>query len=113
MTPSRELARRGVAAQPFSALLGTELNAFDEGAAVLRIVVTEQMLQQHGRVHGGVTSYLVDNATTFAAGTVLGADLETAAITSTMCGQPPGPRSWRGHGSSVSHGLTPSRDATS
>jgi uncharacterized protein (TIGR00369 family) len=36
--------------------------------------------QQHGYVHGGVVSYLGDNAITFAVGAALGPDIVTAAI---------------------------------
>ncbi|BES73132.1 PaaI family thioesterase [Marinobacter nanhaiticus D15-8W] len=58
--------------QPFSALLGTELDVFEPGNAVLTLQVREELKQQHGFVHGGVVSYLADNALTYAGGSVLG-----------------------------------------
>lgn len=36
-----------------------------------------EFLQQHGAAHGGVISYLVDNALTFAGGSVLGEKVVT------------------------------------
>jgi len=71
-------ARQVLAEQPFSVLLGTELVAFGEGAAELRIPITPQLKQQHGFVHGGVVSYAVDNALTFAGGTTLGPGVVTS-----------------------------------
>lgn len=58
--------------QPFSALLGAQLDAFSPGHAELSLPVAPGLLQQHGFVHGGVLSYLADNALTFAGGSVLG-----------------------------------------
>jgi uncharacterized protein (TIGR00369 family) len=58
--------------QPFSVLLCAELTELSAGKAELRIPITDQLMQQHGFVHGGVISYAVDNALTFAGGTVLG-----------------------------------------
>ena len=58
--------------QPFSVLLGTELEVFEPGTAVLTLEVREELKQQHGFVHGGVLSYLADNALTYAGGSVLG-----------------------------------------
>lgn len=58
--------------QPFSALLNARLDAFAPGTAELSVPVVPGLLQQHGFVHGGVLSYLADNALTFAGGSVLG-----------------------------------------
>ena len=58
--------------QPFSVLLGTELKAFEPGKAELTLAVRDELKQQHGFVHGGVVSYLADNALTYAGGSVLG-----------------------------------------
>jgi uncharacterized protein (TIGR00369 family) len=70
-----ELSRVGqqaLKAQPFSALVGVRLASFSEGEAVLEVPVREELLQQDGYVHGGVVSFLTDNALTFAGGSVLG-----------------------------------------
>jgi len=58
--------------QPFSVLLGTALDQFEPGKATLRLAVQDKLKQQHGFVHGGVVSYLADNALTYAGGSVLG-----------------------------------------
>lgn len=60
--------------QPFSRLLGTEILAFTPGRAELRLALREDLQQQHGFAHGGVISYLADNALTFAAGSALGGE---------------------------------------
>lgn len=67
--------RRVLASQPFSALLGTELIAFSPGGAELALGLRPELLQQHGFAHGGVVSYLADNALTYAGGSVLGDSL--------------------------------------
>ncbi len=72
-----ELGRRILAHQPFSVYLGAELLSFEPGRATLALSVRKEFLQQHGFVHGGVISYLVDNAITFAGGSVLGENVLT------------------------------------
>ena len=71
-TLNLEAERAALAAQPFSVLLGTVLTALDEDGAQLDLTIGEQLLQGRGFVHGGVLSYLADNALTYAAATVLG-----------------------------------------
>lgn len=81
--PKADLIAHGRAvlqAQPFSRLLGTILEELRHGHAVLCLPISEELKQQHGFVHGGVVSYLADNAITFAGGTQLG----VAAVTSEM-----------------------------
>jgi uncharacterized protein (TIGR00369 family) len=73
-----ERGRQALAAQPFSQLLGAELLEFTPATAVLRVPIKPQLKQQHGFVHGGVVSYLADNALTYAGGGALG----TAVVTS-------------------------------
>ncbi|CAN7321373.1 PaaI family thioesterase [Polaromonas sp. LjRoot131] len=65
-------AREMLGRQPFSAMLNAQLDAFSPGSAELSVPVVPGLLQQHGFVHGGVLSYLADNALTFAGGSVLG-----------------------------------------
>lgn len=76
MTPTDDqilkMGRAILAMQPFSTLLGAELTAFTEGEAELTLPLREDHLQQHGFAHGGVVSYLADNALTFAGGSKLG-----------------------------------------
>ena len=78
MANLEELGRRVLESQPFSRFLGTRLRRFDEGAVELVLEVRPEFLQQHGFVHGGVLSYLADNALTFAGGSVLGENVVTA-----------------------------------
>lgn len=75
-----EAARRVLAAQPFSTLLGARLVAFGDGAAELELDVREELLQQHGYLHGGMLSYAADNTLTFAAGSVAGPNLVSAGF---------------------------------
>ncbi len=83
MTEDLDLAsaRKVLAAQPFSALLGARLTAFGKGAATLELDIREELLQQYGYVHGGVLGYAADNASAFAAGTVAGPRLTTSGLT--------------------------------
>jgi uncharacterized protein (TIGR00369 family) len=65
------MGRDVLAKQPFSALLGTELAALSPGKVDLQLVLKPEHLQQNGFAHGGVVSYLADNALTFAGGTAM------------------------------------------
>ncbi|NUS44091.1 MAG: PaaI family thioesterase [Mycobacteriaceae bacterium] len=78
-----DLARQVLAAQPFAQLVGTEITRFGGGSATLVVPVRPELSQQFGYVHGGVLSYLADNALTFAAGTVLGPNVLTGGFTVT------------------------------
>jgi uncharacterized protein (TIGR00369 family) len=71
------LARAVIAAQPFSQLVGCDVTRCGHGSAELAMPIVDGILQQHGFVHGGVLSYLTDNALTFAGGSVLGAAVVT------------------------------------
>jgi uncharacterized protein (TIGR00369 family) len=72
------MGRRILATQPFSVLIGAELEALGPGRCDLGLPITAQLKQQNGFAHGGVVSYLADNALTFAAGTAL----QVAVVTS-------------------------------
>ena len=80
MAPSFELAANVLAAQPFSAALGTKLVQFGGGRAELELAVTDLHRQQFGFVHGGVLAYLADNALTFAGGSELGPEVLTVEM---------------------------------
>lgn len=64
-------------AQPFTRFLGAELTEVGPGSAEIRIRNRPELQQQHGFLHGGVLSYLADNALTFAGGLALGGDALT------------------------------------
>lgn len=80
-TEAQEIAAAAFAAQPFSALLGAQLTRFDDGVAEIVIPRRDELLQQNGFMHGGVIAYAIDNAITFAAGTMLGTEILTSGIT--------------------------------
>ncbi|MCV0397473.1 MAG: PaaI family thioesterase [Rhizobiaceae bacterium] len=75
MSDLLKFGREVLAAQPFSTLLGAELVSFQPGSAELALDLRPDLLQQHGFAHGGVVSYLADNALTYAGGSVLGDSL--------------------------------------
>jgi uncharacterized protein (TIGR00369 family) len=66
--------------QAFSRMLGTELLEFGDGRAVLALDIQPDHTQQNGFAHGGILAYLIDNAVTFAAGSVLGPEILTAGV---------------------------------
>ena len=65
------MGRDILAQQPFSVLLGAELAALSPGQVDLQLALRPEHLQQHGFAHGGVVSYLADNALTYAGGTAM------------------------------------------
>jgi len=73
-TDTFALARQAFASQPFSQFLGAELTAAAPGSAEIALTLQKHHRQQHGFAHGGVISYLADNALTFAGGLALGGD---------------------------------------
>ena len=66
-----QMGRTVLAKQPFSVLLGTELLALEPGRCELAVTIGEHLKQQMGFAHGGVVSYLADNALTYAGGTAM------------------------------------------
>jgi uncharacterized protein (TIGR00369 family) len=65
------MGREVLAKQPFSVLLGAELAALSPGKVDLQLALKPEHLQQNGFAHGGVVSYLADNALTYAGGTAM------------------------------------------
>ena len=72
-----ELGRALLSSQPFSVLLGAEITRFEPGAAEIQLPLRKEHEQQNGFVHGGVLSFLCDNAITFAGGSALGPEVLT------------------------------------
>ena len=64
--------REVLARQAFNGVVGAQLDVFEPGSAQLSLELAPHLLQQDGFVHGGVLSYLADNALTYAGGSVLG-----------------------------------------
>ncbi len=67
-----------LAQQSFSRLLGAELTALTPGRVELQLPLRDDLLQQNGFAHGGVVSYLADNALTYAGGTAMGVPVLTS-----------------------------------
>ncbi len=72
MDPLLAAGRKILSEQPFSVLLGAELLEFSPGHAILAVAMKQELKQQYGFAHGGVLSYLADNALTYAGGSALG-----------------------------------------
>jgi len=67
-----ERAQQIIEAQPFSQLIGAEIEVFEAGEAVISLALDEKLTQHMGFAHGGVLATLADMALTFAGGSVLG-----------------------------------------
>ena len=57
--------------QGFTRLVGAEVVSVDPGVVVMALDRRAEVLQQNGLFHGGVIAYLIDNAATAAAGTMI------------------------------------------
>lgn len=75
MSTLEKLARQIFDSQPFSRHLGASLESVGPDSAEIALAVTDELTQQHGFAHGGVLSYLADNAMAFAGGLALGGDV--------------------------------------
>jgi uncharacterized protein (TIGR00369 family) len=76
--PIAQRIRESIAAQGFMSHVGAELCELTRGSCTLAVDRRPELLQQHGLFHGGVTAFLVDNATTIAAATSRGQPALTA-----------------------------------
>ena len=63
--------RAALAAQGFMQHVGANIDEIAPGRVVLSLDRRFEVLQQHGFFHGGAIAFLVDNATTCAAGTMV------------------------------------------
>lgn len=72
------IGRQVLDTQGFSRLLGTEMTAYSPEGVELRLPMRAELQQQNGFAHGGVVSYLADNALTFAGGAAMGIGVLTA-----------------------------------
>ena len=76
--PIAKRIRDSVAQQGFMRHVGAELCELTRGACTLAVGRRPELLQQNGLFHGGVTAFLVDNATTIAAAASRGQPALTA-----------------------------------
>src|SRR6476646_10021972 len=63
--------RSTLESQGFTKLIGAEVVAVEPNVVIMAVNRRPELLQQNGLFHGGVIAYLVDNATTAAAATVI------------------------------------------
>ncbi len=63
--------RSTLESQGFTRLIGAEIVSVEPGAVTMAVGRRPELLQQNGLFHGGVLAYLIDNATTAAAGTMI------------------------------------------
>jgi uncharacterized protein (TIGR00369 family) len=76
--PIASRIRDNVGRQGFMNHVGAQLSELTRGACTLEVDRRPELLQQHGLFHGGVTAFLVDNATTIAAAASRGQPALTA-----------------------------------
>ena len=69
---------------PFAQLLGLELGEIERGEATFHLAVREELKQNKGLMHGGVTASLIDTAAAFAAVTLLEPGQSTTTIDLTI-----------------------------
>jgi uncharacterized protein (TIGR00369 family) len=69
---------------PFARLLGIELDEIKPGFAVLSVDIRQELLQNHGVVHGGVIASLADTAAAFAIASILRPEESTTTIDLTI-----------------------------
>lgn len=77
MDELQAFAQQIFSSQPFSRFIGAELVAAEAEYVEMALPIQDHHKQQHGFVHGGVISYLADNAITFAGGLALGGNALT------------------------------------
>ena len=63
--------RESFARQGFMKKLGVELRRVEQGICELAVAFDETLTQQHGYIHGGVTTTIADNAAGYAAYTLM------------------------------------------
>lgn len=78
MNTMLEMGQKILATQPFSRFLGAEMTGFGPEGLEITLPLREEFHQQYGFAHGGVISYLADNALTFAGATALGPNVITS-----------------------------------
>jgi uncharacterized protein (TIGR00369 family) len=63
--------------QGFLHHMGARIDEVAPGRVIMSLDRRPELLQQHGLFHGGVVAFLIDNATTAAAGTVVDRERQT------------------------------------
>lgn len=73
--------REAVGRQGFMKLVGAKIDLLTPGKAVMSLERRDEVLQQHGFFHGGAVAFLVDNAATTAAGTLVDRSAGSSVLT--------------------------------
>ncbi len=66
MSKARRIVEKMMAADAFSQWLGIEVLEVEEGMAIIKMTVREEMVNGHGVMHGGISFSLADSAFAFA-----------------------------------------------
>jgi uncharacterized protein (TIGR00369 family) len=86
--PLTEVERQRIdaafAAVPFARVLGIELVEVERGRAHLRLGIRDELKQNNGIIHGGVTASLIDTAAAFVILTLLEPDQTTTTVDLTI-----------------------------
>lgn len=80
----RQRVEQAFADVPFAKLLGIEVVEMERGVAVLRLDVRDELRQNNGIIHGGVTASLIDTASAFAILTMLEPNQTTTTVDLTI-----------------------------
>jgi uncharacterized protein (TIGR00369 family) len=80
----RQRVEQAFADVPFAQLLGIEVVEMERGVAVLRLDVRDELRQNNGIIHGGVTASLIDTASAFAILTMLEPNQTTTTVDLTI-----------------------------
>jgi uncharacterized protein (TIGR00369 family) len=75
----RERCSSSFSRQAFMTTLGARLASLEVGSAVIEVPFNEKFTQQHGFLHGGVVTSVLDSACGYAALTTM--DLDSAVLT--------------------------------
>ena len=77
-----QAVRASFGKQTFMAFLGAELTAVSPGHATIELPVTPDLSQQHGFVHAGATTAIVDSACGYATLSLLppGSEVVTVSV---------------------------------
>jgi uncharacterized protein (TIGR00369 family) len=71
-------------AVPFARVLGLEMVSVERGKAVVRLGIRDELRQNNGIIHGGVTASLIDTAAAFVILTLLEPDQTTTTVDLTI-----------------------------
>jgi uncharacterized protein (TIGR00369 family) len=80
----KEYAQQIIKMIPFVQLLGIELVDLERGTATCRLLLNEKHMRGGAFLHGGVTASLIDTATAFAVGSIIGTPANAVTVDLTI-----------------------------